>query len=164
MKIMVFLLIGFFLCSSLQANTYFWESDRDGERSCCLFVNGQDICNPYQPCTRNAAADLTKILDYISRIFLGDKGTTFSYHKLLQQAQDFIKYALSLHMPMYYRYDVRRKVKFLHEIAEMAKVVEKSGKGASSTSSTTSAAVEKQKNEDIVLAYLIKQGLAWPMK
>ena len=164
MKIRYVILLSVLLGNSVQSNVYFWELDCDGERSCCLFVNGQDICNPSAACTRNAGHDLTQILDYISRLFLVDKGTTFSYHKLLQQAQDYINHALATGMHMYYRYDVHRKVKFYHEIAEATKAVEKSGKGGSSTSATTSAAAEKQKNEDVVLAYLIKQGLARPMK
>lgn len=150
-----------FLFNVTVANVYFWESYRDGERSCCLFLNGADICNPYQPCTRNAAYDLHGIFDYISRLLMVDKGSSFPYHQILNQAQGFIRQAMASGMNMYYRYDEpARAIKFYHEIAETTKSNEKLVKA----SLTTSASVEKQKNEDAVTAYLIKMGLAWPLK
>lgn len=113
----------------IQANVYFWQADRDGERSCCLFLNGSDICNPYQPCTRNANYDLNGILEYISRILVTDKGSAFAYHKVLNQAQNFIRHALMSGMNMYYRYDEpARLVKFYHEISETTKSNEKAAK------------------------------------
>lgn len=143
------------------ANVYFWQAERDGEFSCCLFLNGVDICNPYQACTRNSTYDLNGIFDYVSRLLVVDKDQVFSYHRALNQAQSFIRHALASRMNMYYRYDEpARQVKFYHEIAEITKSNEKASKGVA----TPNAALEKQKNEDALVAYLIKMGLAWPIK
>ncbi len=149
------------LGSSIQATVYLWELNQGNQRSCCLYLDGNDICNPNQPCTRNAAYDLTQILQYVTRIFLIDKGSHFAYHKVLKQAQGFINHALSFHLHMYYRYDVQRYVKFYHDIAESTKasLADKSNKN-----STSLPSLDKQKNEDAVLAFLVKQGLAWPTK
>src|SRR3990167_3346374 len=87
------------------ADIYFWEAVRDGERSCCLFYNGADICNPYQPCTRNAAYDLHGIFDYVDRLLSVDRGGNMPYHQILQNAQKFIRQAMVSGMGMYYRYD-----------------------------------------------------------
>ena len=161
MKNLSLIVVACLVFNVMQANIYFWESYRDGERSCCLFLNGADICNPHVPCTRNAAYDLTGIFDYISRILQVDKGSSYPYHKVLDQAQHFIRHALTSGMRMYYRYDESaRAVKFFHEIAETTKAHEKSSKG----SAASTAAVEKQKGEDAVLAYLIKIGLARPLR
>lgn len=150
-----------FFSISLKPTVYLWELNQENQRSCCLYLDGSDICNPNQPCTRNAAYDLTQILQYVSRIFLIDKGSHFAYHKVLKQAQGFINHALSFHLHMYYRYDVQRHVKFYHEIAESTKaaLADKSNKN-----STSLPSLDKQKNEDAVLAFLVKQGLAWPTK
>lgn len=151
------------LVNSIKPNVYFWESNRDGERSCCLFIGGADICNPYVPCTRHAYSDLNGIYDYISRILQVDKGSgkTFSYQKILSHAQDFIKSALSSStMSMYYRYDERRSVKFYHEIQETSKSAEKPvDKSVKSTSATAATSTDK-KPDDFILAYLVKLGLA----
>ncbi len=161
MKISHTLFFMIFLTASIQATVYLWELNQDNQRACCLYLDGNDICNPNQPCTRNAAYDLTQILQYVSRIFLIDKGSSFPYHKILKQAQGFINHALSFHLHMYYRYDVQRNVKFYHEVAELTKaaLTDKSNK-----SSTALPSSDKQKNEDAVLAFLVKQGLAWPTK
>lgn len=147
-----------FILSGTVTPCYLWESYRDGERSCCLCMNGSDICNPYVPCTRNAAYDLNGIFDYISRLLSIDKGNGFSYVKILEQAQDFIRHALMSGMRMYYRFDERRKVKFYHEIAEATKSAEKTSKA---TVAGANATTSKQKDEDVVTAMLVKMGLAW---
>jgi hypothetical protein len=162
MKKYQLILISCFFINQIEA-MYLWEYRQDGERSCCLFFNGVDVCNPYAACTRNAALDLTRIYDYIGRIMLIDKGSIFSYHKVLNQAQELIKHVLSTHSRVYYNFDVCRGAKFYHEVAEMVRAEAKSSKGSSS-STTTSATNEKQKNEDAVIAYLTKLGLARPMR
>ncbi len=143
------------------APCYLWETYRDGERSCCLFIpgsNGGDFCNPYVPCTRNAAYDLNGIFDYISRVLVVDKGSSFSYVKLLENAQEFIRHVLMSGMRMYYRFDEHRKPKFYHEIAETVKSSEKTSKA---TTAVANAGAAKQKDEDVVTAMLVKMGLAW---
>lgn len=141
------------------SGAYLWESTCDNGHSCCLFFNGADICNPHVPCTRNVALDLQGISDYIGRILQVDKSNTFSYCKVLTQAQDFIKNIMHSSVRLYYRFDTaQRRVKFYHDIAEAARVQEKNNKGSATT---TASAVEKQKNEDAILAYMIKLGLAW---
>jgi hypothetical protein len=141
---------------------YLWESNRDHERSCCLFLSGVDICNPYVPCTRNSGFDVRGIYDYIGRILQVDQGATFSYCKILNQAQEFIKNALESGIRLYYHFDTpQRRVKFYHEIAESARATEKSNK---TSNVTTTAAAEKQKNEEAVLAYMMSLGLAWKLK
>ena len=160
MKLFYKILLTCVLGNLASANIYFWEAVRDGERSCCLFLNGSDICNPYQPCTRNAAYDLHGIFDYVNRLLSVEKGESFAYHQVLNQAQDFISQALASGMNMYYRYDEpARKVKFYHELAEITKSNTKTSKTSSATSETS----KKQQHEEEVLAYLMKIGLAWPL-
>lgn len=153
----------FFLLYGTIEPCYLWEAYRDGERSCCLCIpgsNGGDFCNPYVPCTRNAAYDLHGIFDYVSRLLSVEKGSNFSYVKILENAQEFIRHALMSSMRMYYRFDEHRKVKFYHEIVESVKMSEKSSKAATSTTSNASGG-QKQKDEDVVTAMLVKMGLAW---
>lgn len=160
MKNAIFLVSLF--CASMLESCYLWESYRDHERSCCLFINGVDYCNPYVPCTRNIAYDLTKLNDYLGRILQVDKGLTFSYHAALQQAQEFIKQALNARWNIAYRFDTpQRSVKFWHEIAEAARAIEKNSKPTAAAASTTT---EKQNKEEAVLAYLMKLGLAWSLQ
>lgn len=149
-----------FILSGTVKPCYLWEMYRDGERSCCLCMNGADICNPYVPCTRNAAYDLNGIFDYTSRLLSVDKGSSYPYHKVLEQAQEFIRHAMMSGMRMYYRFDEHRKAKFYHEIAEATKASEKTSKTSSATSAASATAV-KQKDEDVVTAMLVKMGLAW---
>lgn len=156
------IILSIFFVGSVLPSIYLWESVRDGERSCCLFIGGADICNPYVPCKRHAYSDLMGIYDYISRILQVDKGSTFSYHKTLGHAQSFIRYHLSSSaLRIYYRFEENRSVKFYHEIQELAKITEKSSKGSSTT--PLSVAGDKQKAEDVVLAYLAKMNLARPI-
>ena len=157
MKFLKIMFIAFVLVGSVKP-CYFWESYRDGERSCCLCMNGTDICNPYVPCTRNAAYDLQGIFDYISRLLQVDKGSSFPYHKILEQAQEFIRYARMSGMRMYYRFDEFRKVKFYHEIAEAAKAAEKTSK--STTAAATATATTAKSAEETVTAILVNMGLA----
>jgi hypothetical protein len=162
MKFKTLFFVSLFLAASAHgAGIFLWESQRERERSCCICLNGVDICNPYVPCTRNVAIDLRGISDYISRILQVDKGSSFSYQKILTQAQDFIAYALQTHMRLFYRFDTpQRSVNFFHEVAEQCRLNEKSGKAGSSVA----GAADKQKGEDAILAYLTKLGLAWKVK
>lgn len=146
----------------LASGAYLWQHYKKNESSCCLFLNGTDICNPNSVCTRNVALDLQGIFDYIGRILQVDKGSTFSYYKILNQAQEFIKNILASSTRLFYRFDTpQRHVKFFHEVAETARMTEKNNKNPNAA---TTAGIEKQKNEDIVLAYLEKLGLAWKLK
>lgn len=161
MDIRCFMFVGIlFFYNFTMSQIYFWESYRDGGRSCCLFMSGVDICNPYVACTRHVATDLMGIENYISRILLVDKGQCFSYHKTLIHAQNFIKQSFISPINLYYRYDEpQRHMKFFHEIQESTRANEKTGKASASSSSS-----EKQKAEDAVTAYLIKIGIARPLK
>ncbi len=157
MKIIKLVFISIFLFGSINP-CYLWESNRDGERSCCLHLNGADICNPYCPCTRNVTYDLNGIFDYVARLLSVDKGVNFPYHKILEQSQNFIRKALSSGIRMYYRFDEYRNVKFYHEIAEATKSLEKTSK---TSTLQTSAGTNKQKEDDVVTSMLVKMGLAW---
>ncbi len=149
----------------LQAHgVYLWEYREEFDQSCCLYVSGLgDICNPNTPCTRNFHVDLSGIFDYVTRLLATEKGSSFSYSKLLQQTQLFIRhmYASSF-SGLSYRFDQQRPVQFLHNLPDTTKN-DKSAKSATS-STTTTAAAEKAKGEDVVLQYLIKLGIAKPLK
>ncbi|MBP6892343.1 hypothetical protein KBB68_02055 [Candidatus Babeliales bacterium] len=159
MKFLKIIFITFILFGYIKP-CYLWEMYRDDERSCCLYLNGADICNPYVPCTRNAAYDLNGIFDYSLRLLLVDKGSAYPYHKILEQAQEFIRHAMMSGMRMYYRFDEHRKVKFYHEIAEATKALEKTSKTSSSANGVNMTTAKKN-DEDVVTAMLVKMGLAW---
>ncbi|HSW75855.1 MAG TPA: hypothetical protein VLG50_02330 [Candidatus Saccharimonadales bacterium] len=144
----------------LQSGAFLWEYRNGADRSCCLCIAGADICNPNVPCTRHLYTDLTGILDYINRLLSTEKGSTFSYNTLLQQAQIYINHVLYSRISLSYRFDryQQHPVKFLHEI-EVSKS-EKSGK----TSTTTTATTDKAKDAEKMIKYLASLGLIRPLK
>ena len=144
------------------SSIYFWEYIRNGERSCCLYFSGADICNPNTPCTRNMHMDLMGIHDYIGRLLGLEKSGSFSYAGLLGQAQSYIRYVLQSSILLSYQFDQQRSVKFFHEI-EVVKPGEKQPKGASSAHVASSGA-PVAKGEDVVNAYLSNLGLVRPLK
>ncbi len=144
------------------AGIYLWEYHEDGERSCCLYMSGTDFCNPNVPCTKHFYADMSGILDYITRLLSTEKGGSLSYSTILKQAQYFIRHMqTSSFRDLSYHFNVQRPVQFFHNMPEPSKSAKSS---TASASSTSTAAADKAKGEDKVLAYLIKLGVARPLK
>jgi len=167
-----FLLSAFFLIffgehTILSNGVYLWEyHDFDKEKSCCLHLNGSDICNPQVSCTRSVYFDLKGIYDYISRLLNLEKINTFSHINLLNQAKFFIRHTMtSSIMNLSYRFDEQRAIKFLHEQIESSKQTEKTSKSSNaSSSSVVGIASSFDKKEDIVWRHLVKLGIAKPWK
>lgn len=144
---------------------YLWESLQNGERSCCLSLTA-DFCNYGVPCTKNVYSDLAGIYNYVTRVLTASKGNSFSYTKLLLQAQYYLRHALSHSLvQLNYKRDVYREVVFFHEASDMLanKTPDKSAK-ASSPSTATSSATDKAKADDVIWRYMVKLGLARPHK
>jgi hypothetical protein len=160
-KIMIFLSVFFLSNRLIGAGIYLWEYREDADRSCCLYLSGVDYCNPNTPCTRHFHTDLTGIMDYITRLLATEKGSTFSYSTQLKQAQFFIRhmYASSFR-DLSYHFEQQRPVEFFHNMLDANKSI----KSSTSTASTSTAAADKAKSEDLVLKYLIKLGVARPLK
>jgi hypothetical protein len=150
----------------LQAGAYLWEYRSGADRSCCLYMSGADICNPNVACTRHLYTDLSGILDYVTRLLSTEKGSTFSYNKLLLQAQSYINHVLySSATSLSYHFDPyeQRPVKFLHEIQESNKQ-DKSGKSSTSSSTSPTAAEKSKADAEKVMKYLVSLGLVRPLK
>lgn len=161
-KIMIFLVVSFASDHLNGIGIYLWEYREDADRSCCLYLSGVDYCNPNTPCTRNFYTDLTGIMDYITRLLSTEKGSTFSYSTQLKQAQFFIRhmYASSFR-DLSYHFEQQRSVQFFHNMQDK---VDKSVKSTTPSASTATVAADKAKNEDLVLKYLIKLGVARPLR
>ena len=163
-KIIIFLSVCFLSNRLIGAGIYLWEYRENADRSCCLYLSGVDYCNPNTPCTRHFYTDLTGIMDYITRLLATEKGSSFSYSTQLKQAQFFIRhmYASSFR-DLSYHFEQQRSVEFFHNMQDANKG-DKSVKSSTSTASTSTAAADKAKGEDLVLKYLIKLGVARPLK
>jgi len=145
---------------------YLWEYREDNDRSCCLHVkmtgSQYDICNPNTPCTKHFDTDMSGILDYITRLLATEKGSSLTYSTILKQAQYFIRHMRSsFYRDLSYHFKVQRPVEFFHNMQEPNKSAKSS---TTSTPSASTAAADKAKGEDKVLAYLIKLGVARPLK
>jgi len=161
-NLVVFLMLFFVNHHINSSGVYLWEYMNHGERSCCLSLSGADYCNPNVACTKHVYSDLSGIYDYLTRLLNLEKTHTFSYVKMLTQAQYYIRHAM--YAPMHqlrYRNDVYRDVVFFHEITDKAfgKVGDKVAKGA-----VGATAIDKSKLEDVVWRYMVKLGLTRPHK
>lgn len=142
---------------------YLWEYRRNGERSCCLSLSGNDICNPQTPCTRNVYSDVMGINDYITRLLGLEKAGSMSYATILTQAQYYIRHVLGSSITqLMYRFDEQHTVKFFHEMVDTPKPNEKAAKSTTSAATTPAAgtATVGAKKDDPVFQYLVKLGLA----
>lgn len=161
MKKLVFLVSLFSLYSSMMANgIYLWEYFGNGQRSCCLHLGNQDICNPNAACTRNIPIDLLGINDYLTRVLNMEKIGTFPYAKFLNDAQGYIRRMASVGSGLSYRFDeYRSSMKFFHDLALEYASSKTDKKSSGTTSTMTEAEKNKQKQEE-VFEYLVKIGLA----
>lgn len=170
LKIAFFLSLCFYFNEISPNSVYLWESWQGGESSCCLAMAGVDICNPQVPCTRSIFIDLTGIDDYVTRILSTDRGSNFSFTKLLKQAKVFIKYAFATScIGISYRFDEQRPVTFIHDAPDFTKsekgAKQSVGQVALSPVITSVSNTEKNKAESSAqLAYLKKLGLVHDLK
>jgi hypothetical protein len=143
----------------VQSNgTYLWEYAGSGQRSCCLHIGNEDICNPHVACTRNISVDLLGIYEYIGRVLHMEKISTFPYAKFLNEAQAYIR---KMSGGLSYRWDeYRLSVKFFHDMV-LEQAPGKNDKNKSLTAATTATDAEKNKQkQEEVFEYLVKIGLA----
>ncbi len=140
--------------------TYLWEYNGAGQRSCCLHIGNEDICNPHVACTRNMSTDLFGIYEYIGRVLQMEKISTFPYAKFLNDAQTYIRRMVG-GIGLSYRWDEHRlKVKFFHDmVLEQSAAKNDKNKSSAAAATTTDAEKTKQKQEE-VFEYLVKIGLA----
>lgn len=142
--------------------TYLWEYNGSGQRSCCLHIGNEDICNPHVACTRSISIDLHGIYEYIGRVLQMEKISTFPYAKFLNEAQAYIRRVAG---GLSYRWDeYRLNVKFFHDMV-LEQVPAKNDKNKSSGGATTMTEAEKNKQkQEEVFDYLVKIGLATKFK
>lgn len=162
MKKILFFCMLFLTTSLVQTNGIFlWEYSDNGSRSCCIHLANADICNPDVPCTKTVHIDLMGIYDYIGRILILEKSSTFPFYEFLKQAQNYITKGWA--MSLSYRFDYFiSNIKFHHELATEALTAAKGDKSKAALAST--AATDKAKQDDATMKYLMKLGLVKQIK
>lgn len=84
--------------------------------SCCLRVNGVDVCNPNVPCTRSVSKDLSAIGNYVDRLLRSDIGD-YEDREFLLYVQRYIRSLLmSASIALSYRFDINRQVEHYHDM------------------------------------------------
>lgn len=163
-KLLFFAAILFYSPMIQPDGTYLWEYNLYGQRSCCLHLANEDICNPNVPCSRNPSVDLMSIYDYIGRVLHMEKISTFPYAKFLNDAQVYVRNMAGFRNGLTYRFDeYRLSVKFFHDMV-LEQASSKNDKNKSSATTTTSEADKNKQKQDEVFAYLVKIGLATKFK
>ncbi len=160
MKKTLFFYIIFFTTTLVQANGIFlWEHSSNGHRSCCIHLANVNICNPDVPCTKTVHVDLMGIYDYIGRILALEKSATFPFYQFFKNAQVFLQKGWA--MSLSYRFDYFiSDIKFYHDLAAEALVSSKTDKSKANSNNSATNSADKAKQDDNVLQYLIKIGLA----
>lgn len=160
MKKVLFFYVIFFATALVQANGIFlWEYSDNGHRSCCIHLGSVDICNPDVPCTKTVHVDLMGIYDYIGRILALEKSSTFPFYQFFKNAQAFLQKGWA--MSLSYRFDYFiSDIKFYHDLAAEALVSSKLDKAKSTSSNNSATTSDKAKQDDAILKYLMKLGLA----
>ena len=154
----IILALCFMQLSSIHSTGVFlWEYQGNGSRSCCLHLSDTDICNPDVPCTRTISVDLGGIYEYIGRILVLEKSSTFPFYFFFKQAQNYIKKGITT--PLGYRFDYFVSgLKFYHELAaEVA--FPKTDKSKVGTTGAAATSLDKAKQDELTLKYLMKIGL-----
>ena len=156
-KRFIFLILGLFVLfgHAIESKAYLWEMLDDMGNSCCLHMDGVDICNPYVPCTHYMEADLLGIAQYINRLLTTDRGNLEPYRTLLIQVKRFIRTVLQdSYYVMTYQLDQYRSVQFYHELIDSA------SKGKDKSNSVSKLPAQKQSSkQDYVRERLIRLGL-----
>ena len=133
---------------------YLWQFNDGTDHACCLYFSGEDVCNPNSYCTRSLQADLSGISDYITRVLSTENGEAAFYSTFLHQVQFYIRHAMTSFCGLSYRFSEQRIIQYFHNMTAQKQ----------KDKTTKFAGAANNKNEDMVLKYLIKLGIARPLR